>query len=209
MFFNENQIRFGGNIGTINKLENGCLRFGVCQTTSTLVNEEWVDSTNWLNVLFTKKQTEIFANQIKTGDEILLEGELRIGKYNGHPTVTMFVKKIIGHVPSETRTLANIYRKSNDQAKAVLVDQNVMSQLVQGVPALAVQQPVPQAQQPVPQAQTLTPEMMAMFQSFLAQNEKQQTAHEPQAQQPVQMNPTSNVNQELQAYASKSGYLGG
>lgn len=193
MFFNENSVRFGGNIGTITKTETGCLRFGVCQSISTKVGDKWVDSTNWITVLFTQKQTELFVGQLKKGDEILLEGEIRMGKYNDNTTVTLFVKRVLGHVPSETRTLATIFRKSSNEAKAKLLDQDTLSGLIEGVPATTnkAQQSAPVAQPATPEQQPaqqtplnlsqMSPEMVAVFQQLL----QQATLTQPVTQQPT------------------------
>jgi single-stranded DNA-binding protein len=195
MFFNQNTLTFGGNVGNIAKTTSGLLRFGVCQTSSTKVDGQWIDSENWVNVVLTEKQTEAYASRLNSGDEILITGDLRVGEYEGKRTVTVFCKRIDGHVPGLVRKLASLIYKIDDGSKQKLKTMDasmVTSALVNALGlSLKAQQPAqqPAVQQPAvqqPATALLTPEMAAAMQLLMA---SQQPAQQPAVQQPAVQQP--------------------
>jgi single-stranded DNA-binding protein len=201
MFFNQNSTTFGGNVGNIAKTTSGLIRFGVCQTTSTKVDGKWIDSENWINVVLTEKQTETYASRLQSGDEILITGDLRVGEYEGKKTVTVFCKRIEGHVPGVVRKLASLVYKIDDASKQQLKGMDAATVSSQIATALGLsfkpQQPAPQAVQSSQPAQTnalLTPEMAAALQLLMASQAQPATATNQHAVVPQ---PAVATNQQV------------
>ena len=117
MFYNQNTITFGGNVGRIEVTNNGCLKFGICQSVKSKSSDNALRyHDNWLNVILTKKQTEYWSGRIHPGDEILVSGELRIGKYDGQKTIVMFVNRVESHAPKYHRQLGKLLNKLTAQS---------------------------------------------------------------------------------------------
>ncbi len=200
MFSNENTTTFGGTIGNVNKTQNGCLKFGICQEYPTMVDRVPTKAANWLNVLLSEKQSTAFAAKIKRGDEITVEGELRITQYNGHPSITLFVKKIVKIRPGEHRALVGLYYAymNNPEMLDMITNQDLMKGLLDNtLRAFQQRGGVPQkgqnaqsAQPQVNQAKPLTSQPASQpVQSQPVVNE--QPASQP-ASQPVQSQPVVN-----------------
>ena len=186
MFSNENKTTFGGIIGNVNKTTNGCLKFGICQEYATMIDNVPTKAANWLNVLFSEKQTKAFAGKIKKGDEITVEGELRITQYQGHPSITLFVKNIVKIRPGEHRALVGLYYSylNNPEMLNLITNQDLMKGILENtLKAFQQRGGVPQKGQSAlssqPQANNLAPQAPA-------QSAASQPASQPVQSQPIQ-----------------------
>ncbi|MCQ1060624.1 hypothetical protein LRP52_37170 [Photobacterium sp. ZSDE20] len=210
MFFNQNSTNFGGNVGRVETTSNGCLKFGICQSVKSKTldtGNQYHD--NWLNVILTKKQTEHWQGRINSGDEILVNGELRIGKHDGQKTIVLFVNRIEGHAPKMHRTVGNLLNKLTEQSVNHLVDQlpAVFEQLGLQINQKEVNRlaQVSNAQAATPEAATsqFSPQQLAAAMALLQQQTQPAAQTQPmqpvqQAAQPAQTQPMQPVQQAAQ-----------
>ncbi|WP_269129343.1 hypothetical protein [Vibrio alginolyticus] len=214
MFSNENTTTFGGTIGNVNKAQNGCLKFGICQEYPTMVDGVPTKAANWLNVLLSEKQSKAFAAKIKRGDEITVEGELRITQYNGHPSITLFVKKIVKIRPGEHRALVGLYYAymNNSEMLDMITNQDLMKGVLEntlrafqqrgGVPQKGqnVQSAQPQSNQSMPTAQAQPAASQPASQPVQSQSAQHQSQPQTVSQPVVNEQPVSQpASQQVQS----------
>ena len=211
MFFNENTIRWGGNIGRISSTTTGNLRFGICQT-GVIANaqSEYEETQNWLNCQLSEAQTQKIGKILATGDEIYVEGTLRVSTYNNAPSVTLFVRRIIEHIPSGCRALSILYYKmkkdGNLKGLSLLKNGDLLYQkfteMVANIPDELLQQQQPQ-QSSNPNVAISKQIEDLQKQLLLAQQQAQPVQQVQQQAQPVQQvqqqaQPVQQVQQQAQ-----------
>lgn len=80
-----NCITVSGNLGKDPELkevgETSIVNFSVANNRRTKKGGEWIDHTNWLNVVAFGAQAKAIANNLKKGSQVAVTGELRIEQY--------------------------------------------------------------------------------------------------------------------------------
>jgi len=117
-----NKVILKGNVGKdpeVKKFENGSVaKFSLATSESyTDKKGERITNTEWHNVVFWGKITDVIEKYVKKGNEILVEGKNVTRKYDDKDGITHWSTEVVCHAFEFCGTKERVEQKENNEGK--------------------------------------------------------------------------------------------